>query len=297
MRRLGIALLWLLWRLLPYPALARLGEALGALLYPLAGSRRRVGLTNLRLCFPDMAEPERRRLLKSHFLALGRATLLETVSWWGSPDQVRRLTRIEGRENMPARGGRPVIWLAPHFLGLNIGGVRINLDYAPAVSLYARIKNPHLDRLMLHARTRFTGPAGETSELYARADGIKPVLRAIKRGLPFYYLPDMDFGSKDAVFVPFFGVPAATITGLSRLARATGAAVVPAITHWDGKGFVTRFHPPWADFPSADVVADTRRMNAFIEDRIREMPEQYFWLHKRFKTQPEGAKGSLYGGD
>ncbi len=286
MRRLGIGLLWLLWRLLPASTLGRLGELLGAVLYRLAGSRRRIGMTNLRLCFPDQDEAWRTGVLKAHFRALGRTTLLETVSWWGSREQVERLTRLEGIEHFEAWRGKPVIWLAPHFVGLNAGGVRISTRYAPVVSMYARIKNPHVDRLMLHARTRFGG-----SELYSRKDGIKPVIRAVRKGLPFYYLPDMDYGRQDAIFSPFFGVPAATITGLSRIARATGAVVIPCITRQEGDGYVVRFYPAWTDFPSADVEADTRRMNAFIEDRVREMPAQYFWLHKRFKTRPEGEPG------
>jgi KDO2-lipid IV(A) lauroyltransferase len=285
-RRLGIGLLWLLWRLLPASTLGRLGELLGAVLYRLAGSRRRIGMTNLRLCFPDQDEAWRTGVLKAHFHALGRTTLLETVSWWGSREQVERLTRLEGIEHFEAWRGKPVIWLAPHFVGLNAGGVRISTRYAPVVSMYARIKNPHVDRLMLHARTRFGG-----SELYSRKDGIKPVIRAVRKGLPFYYLPDMDYGRQDAIFSPFFGVPAATITGLSRIARATGAVVIPCITRQEGDGYVVRFYPAWTDFPSADVEADTRRMNAFIEDRVREMPAQYFWLHKRFKTRPEGEPG------
>lgn len=289
MSRLGIGLLWLLWRLLPASALGRLGESLGALLYFIVPSRRRIGRINLRLCFPDLPEDRRRDLLKAHFRVLGRTTLLETVSWWGSRSEVESLTRIEGREQMALHVGRPVIWLAPHFVGLNVGGVRIGVEYGPAVSVYQRIRNPQFDRLMLHARTRF----GD-NELYARHEGIKPVLRAVRRGLPLYYLPDMDFGSRDALFVPFFGVPAATVTGLSRIARATGAVVVPCITRQDGDGYVTRLYPAWENFPTDDVAADTRRMNAFIEDRVREMPSQYFWLHKRFKTRPEGAKGSLY---
>ena len=293
MRRLGILVLWLLWRLLPTQALASLGGALGGLLFHMAGSRRRVAETNLRLCFPDWDESTHSKVAKDHFRALIRSTLLETVSWWGSREEVERLTRLEGREHYLAHAGKPVIWLAPHFLGLNIGGVRVTTEFAPAVSMYATIKNPHLDRLMLHARTRFEGASGK-SEMYSRHDGIKPVIRAIRRGLPFYYLPDLDYGRKDAVFVPFFGVPAATITGLSRIAKATGAVVVPCITHLDGRQYVTRFYPAWEAFPTADVEADTRRMNAFIEDRILEMPEQYFWVHKRFKTQPEGGKGSLY---
>lgn len=292
MRRLGIAILWLLWRLLPAAALGRLGDGLGLLLHAVAGSRIGVGLTNLRLCFPELDEAARRRLLRAHFRALGRATLQETVSWWGGRDEVERLTRFEGVEHLEPHLGKPLIWLAPHFVGLNIGGVRVTAAHAPIVSLYAAIKNPHIDRLMLHARTRF-GRGEARSEMYSRQDGIKPVIRAIRKGLPFYYLPDMDYGPRDAVFVPFFGTPAATITGLSRLARATGAVVVPCVTLRAGDGYVTRFYPAWENFPSDDVAADTRRMNAFIEDRIREMPEQYFWLHKRFKTRPTG-EASLY---
>ncbi len=286
MNRSVLGLLRLLHATLSARALGHLGEALGVVLFHLARARRRIGAINLALCFPQLDEAARRRLLRAHFRALGRATLQETISWWGSRAEVERLTRFEGEEHMAPHVGKPVIWLAPHFVGLNIGGVRVSVAYAPAVSIYARIKNPHLDRLMLHARTRF----GQ-SELYARHDGIKPVIRAVRRGLPLYYLPDMDFGRKDAVFVPFFGVPAATVTGLARIARATGAVVVPCITRQAGDGYVVRFYPAWQDFPSGDVEADTRRMNAFIEERIREMPEQYFWLHKRFKTRPPGEAG------
>ena len=291
MTRLGIAVLWLLWRLLPATMLGRLGEGFGLFLYTVAGKRIGIGLTNLRFAFPELDETALRRLLKRHFRAVGRATIQETVSWWGSRAEVESVTRFEGREHLEPHLGRPVIWLAPHFVGLNIGGVRVTAGFAPIVSMYATIKNPTLNRLMLHARTRFTGRQGEVSEMYTRQDGIKPVIRAIKKGLPFYYLPDMDYGARDAVFVPFFSHPAATITGLSRLARATGAVVVPAITRQEGGGYVTRFYPAWENFPSDDVAADTRRMNAFIEERIREMPEQYFWLHKRYKTRPPGEAG------
>lgn len=293
MSRLGIWLLRLLHALLPYPALGWLGDGLGRLLYHLAAARRRVGAINLRLCFPELDEAARTRLLKAHFRALGRATLQETVSWWGSRAEVERMTRLEGREHLEALHGRPVILLAPHFVGLNIGGVRFAAYCATGVSLYAPIKNAELDRLMLHSRTRFGH-----QELYARKDGIRPILRALRQGKPFYYLPDMDYGARESVFVPFFGVPAATLTALSRLARVSGAVVVPLVTRQVGGGYVARFYPAWEDFPSADPVADARRMNAFIEDRVREMPEQYFWLHQRFKTRPpgEGAKRSLYAG-
>lgn len=286
----GLIALRLLHALLPVAALARVGEALGLLLYAFGRTRRHIGATNLKLCFPDLPEAERARLLKAHFLALGRSTVLETVSWWGSRAELDRLVRLEGLEHVRAHQGKPLIWLAPHFVGLNVGAIRVTVEFAPIVSIYSRLKSAAFDRVMLHSRTRFGG-----SEMHSRQEGVKPVIRAIKTGKPFYYLPDMDYGRKESIFVPFFGVPAATITGLPRLARATGAVVVPCITRWEKGGYVVRFYPAWDDYPTADVEADTRRMNAFIEDRIREMPEQYFWLHKRFKTQPEGRKGSIYG--
>lgn len=282
-----------LYTVLPFSALAWAGERLGSLLYYASASRRRVGRSNLRLCFPEWGEARTRQVLHAHFRALGRATLLESVSWWGGRAEVERAVQIEGAEHLDAVAGRPVILLAPHFVGLNLGGVRVTAWLAPIVSLYASIKNPAINHLMLHARTRFVGPGGEVSEMYSRHDGIKPVLRALKKGLPFYYLPDMDYGPKDSIFVPFFAVPAATITALPRLAKTAAAVVLPCVTRWERGRYVVRLYPAWQEFPSGDVGTDTRRMNAFIEDRIREMPEQYFWLHKRFKTRPEGQP-SLY---
>ena len=289
MRRLGLFILWLCWRLLPAGALGGLGEGVGALLYRLANSRRRIGQINLRLCFPQLGEAERETILRRHFRVWGRIMLLETILWWGSREDIARLADMAGLEHLQPHLGKPLIFLAPHFTGLDLGGMRINLDYAPMATMYAHIKNPHLDRVVLHARQRFGNGL-----VFSREDGIKPVIRAIKQLRPFYYLPDMDLGAKDAVFVPFFGVATATVTGLSRLARLTGATVVPCVSRLEGKRWVARFYPAWESFPSDDVEADTRRMNAFIEDRVRETPEQYFWLHKRFKTRPSGEP-SVYG--
>jgi KDO2-lipid IV(A) lauroyltransferase len=153
--------------------------------------------------------------------------------------------------------------------------------------VYSNQKDSTFNRILLSGRTRFVEPL-----LFSRQDGIRPVVRAIRTGLPFYYLPDMDFGDRDSIFVPFFGVPAATITGLSRIAQLAGAVVVPAVTRQlpSAEGYVLRFYPAWSDFPGPDVAHDTRRMNAFIEERVREMPEQYYWVHKRFKTRPPGEK-------
>lgn len=289
MRILGIVTLWLLWRLLSTRALGWAGERLGSVLSVLERGRRHVVETNLRCCFPELDATARHDLMKRHFRAFGRAALLETICWWGDRADIEGLVRIEGMENLAPHRGKPLILFTPHFVGVSVGGIRLTCELAPMVDIYSPIKNPLLNALVHRARQRFGA-----SELYSRAEGIRPVLKAIKRGLPFYYLPDMDYGRKDAIFVPFFGVSAATITGLSRIARASGAMVVPCITRQEAGGYVMRFYPAWDNFPTDDVEADTRRMNAFLEDRIREMPEQYFWVHKRFKTRPVG-EASLYG--
>jgi len=285
MVRIGLGVVWLL-RLLPLALLAPLGAALGMLLYAVAGERRRVVLVNLKLCFPEMGEAERRALARRHFRAFGRTVLEHGILWWGSRARIRRMVRVEGIEHWQAVRDRPVIWLAPHFVGLDMGGTRIITEWQGA-SMYSHQKNPAFDRILLHGRTRFVTPV-----LFSRQDGIRPVVKTIRDGVPFYYLPDMDLGPRDSIFVPFFGVPAATVTGLSRLAQLGTAVVVPAVTRQlpGGQGYVLRFYPAWQDFPTDDVEADTRRMNAFIEERAREMPEQYYWLHKRFKTRPDGER-------
>ncbi|MFZ5555594.1 MAG: lysophospholipid acyltransferase family protein [Pseudomonadota bacterium] len=286
MSRAGIGLLWLL-HFLPWPWLSALGRGLGGLAYHLAGSRRRVTLTNLKLCFPELSDAERGALARRHFRALGQVVMAEGIAFWGSRERLQRLVPLEGVEHWLRLQGTPVILLVPHFLGLDVGAVRLASEW-PACSMYRTQSNPHVDALLRRSRTRF-----HPVKLLSRRDGIRGVVGAIQEGLPFYYLPDQDFGPRDAIFVPFFGVPAATITGLSRLARLTGARVLPVVTRVEdgGRGFRVTFYPPWEDFPGESVEADTRRMNAFIEERVREIPEQYLWLHRRFKTRPPGAPG------
>lgn len=283
---LGVGVLWLLhW--LPLSLQAAIGNALGWLVALLPGKRRRIVATNLALCFPDASPRMRRRWLRQTFQASARAALEHGVLWWGSEAQLRGLIRIDNPEAALGDGERPVIWLAPHFVGLDMGGVRLSMDRRVA-SMYAPARNPVSDRMMLHGRSRFSSPV-----LISKADGIKPVLKTLKDRLPFYYLPDQDQGRNNAVFVPFFAVPAATLSALPRLAKLTGAQVVPVITRQlpGGQGYAVRFYPPWDNYPSGDLEADVARMNAFIEDRIREMPSQYLWLHRRFKTRPEGEPG------
>ena len=281
--RAALGVVWLL-HFLPLWLLAPLGRGVGMLLHLLGRERRQVVLTNLGLCFPQLGEAERRAIARAHFQAFGRSMLEHGILWWSSRERVQRLVRIDGIEHWHAVAGQPVIFLAPHFIGLDMGGIRLGSEYR-VVSVYSRQKDPAFDEVLYHGRTRFVMP-----ELYSRQEGVRSVIKALRRGLPFYYLPDMDFGGRYSIFVPFFGVATATITGLSRIARLAGAVVVPAVTRQlpGAGGYVLTFHPAWRDFPSDDVERDTRRMNAFIEARVLEMPEQYYWLHKRFKTRPPG---------
>ncbi len=288
MARLAIALLWLL-HFLPLRWLAALGTLFGNLLYALAKERRHVTLTNLRLCFPQLSEAQRTSLARRHFHAFGRSFIERGLLWWASPQRLRRIVRIEGLENLEAQNGRPVILLAPHFIGLDMGWTRLTLE-RDMVSIYANQKNLLFNAALFKGRKRFGN-----STLLSRQEGTRPAIRAMRDGYPFYYLPDMDYGERDTIFVPFFGVPAATITGLSRLARMIDAAVLPVITRMlpHGQGYVVSIGTAFGDYPGESIEADTRRMNAFIEAEVNKLPEQYLWLHKRFKTRPAGEK-SIY---
>ena len=283
--RAAVAVFWLL-HFLPLPILARLGEGLGEVLYRFGARRRKIAQLNLSLCFPELDERQRQALARAHFRILGRSILERSILWWGSRERLSRLIRVDGAQSIHAAkdAGRPVILLAPHFVGLDIGGIGIALSF-DVVSIYSAQENPVFDRLLLHGRQRFGDQL-----LLSRQDGARTSIKAMKSGRPFYYLPDMDFGRRDSVFAPFFGIEAATITGLSRLARAAGAVVIPCITRMlpGGQGYVVEIGEPWTDFPTADVQADTTRMNAYIEGIVRTMPEQYYWVHRRFKTRPPG---------
>jgi len=281
--RAALALMWLL-RLLPLSALAALGNGLGLLLYAFGRERRRVCLINLARCMPELAPGEREALARRHFQAFARAFLERPILWWGSPERIRRLVRIEGMEHFEAVRGGPLILLAPHFVGLDLGATRLQMEFE-MVTIYSRQKNQVFDATLLAGRRRFGQPI-----LLSRQDGVRAALRAMQAGRPFFYLPDMDYGRRDSIFLPFFGVDAATITGVSRLARLARARVLPCITRMlpGGEGYVVRLFPAWEQYPGASVEADTRRMNAFIEAQVRQMPEQYLWVHKRFKTRPPG---------
>ena len=290
---LAVGLMWLL-HFQPLRALAAVGEAIGALAHGIARARRRICMINLAKCFPETSDQELRALTKRHFRLFGRFVLEHALLWWAPSERLLRHVTMEGRENLRALRGQPVIILAPHFLGLDMGGARIAYE-GPIASMYQKQKNKVIDARILEGRMRFVRLFPE-SKLFSRQDGVLSVARTIKHGVVFYYLPDLDFGSRDTIFVPFFGVPTATITGVARLARLTGAKVIPCVTRMlpGGEGYRVKLYPAWDRFPTGDIEVDTRRVNAFIEERVREMPEQYYWLHKRFKTRPPG-EASFYG--
>lgn len=281
--RLLLGLMWLLhW--LPLPVLGRLGEAIGALLFVAVRSRRRIALTNLRLCLPELPEQERRAIARRNFQAYARSVLERGLLWWASEARLRRLIRFEPRLPLDVIRSSPTILLCPHFVCLDVAGAAIAME-TPGCSIYAEQQSKVFDAALRKGRSRF-----QPVRLFSRAQGVKPIIRALREGLPFFMLPDMDFGAKDAAFVPFFGIPAATLTAPARIAAATGAKVVPVVaTFLPGyKGWRVTFYPPWEDFPGDDMAAATCRMNAFIEQRVLETPDQYFWVHKRFKTRPPG---------
>jgi KDO2-lipid IV(A) lauroyltransferase len=290
--RFGLGLLWLL-HFLPLPVLAAIARGLGALLYRLASSRRKVGLRNLELCFPAMPLAEREQLLKAHFGWITQSLLDRAVLWWASPARIKKLITVEGDIGLAEREWqttrRATMWLCPHFVGLDVAGAAILLcQPRPGASMYQAQSNPLLDKLMKRGRLRL-GDA----EIFPRTDSIKPLLRAIKAGRGFFNLPDMDFGMQDAAFVPFYGIQAATLLAPSRMARMLNMVVQPVIAELrpGGRGWMVRFMPPLDNFPTADALDDTTRFNRYIESQIALQPAQYLWVHKRFKTRPEGEPG------
>jgi len=288
-----IALMWLLhW--LPLPILGRLGEALGSLLFIIMKPRRHITMTNLRLCFPDKTEAERETLARQHFQAYARSALERGILWWASEARLKRLIKVEPRVPVEVIKSGPTILLCPHFVCLEIPGIALVLNSDLSIcTIYSKQQNQVVDQALLKGRSRF-----RPVTLLAREKGVKPIIRAMRDGLPFIMLPDMDFGMRDAEFVPFFGVPAATLTATARIAAATHANVVPMITTFlpNYKGWKTTFYPAWENYPGDDIVEATRRMNAFIEERVLEAPAEYFWALKRFKTHPPGTP-NVYGHD
>jgi KDO2-lipid IV(A) lauroyltransferase len=288
--RILLGALWL-FHWLPLGAQAAVGNGLGRLLYAVAGARRRIALRNLALCFPELTTQQRERIARAHFGWLGRSLLERGLLFYASPARLRRLIRVEGDVQLAERSERPVMWLVPHFVGLDVAGASVLLfQTRKGISIYQEQSSPEMDAAIRRGRLRLGN-----AEIFPRDDSAKALFRAIRRGDAFFNLPDMDFGERDAAFVPFFGISAATLLAPSRLARALDMVVQPVIAEMlpGGAGYRVRFMPAWTAFPTADALADTAAMNRWIESEIRANPTQYLWVHKRFKTRPAGEP-SLY---
>lgn len=297
--RLLLGFMWLLhW--LPLPVLGRLGTAVGSLLFAVMKPRRAITLTNLRLTMPELTEAQRIALARRHFQSYARSVFERGILWWAPQRRLKRLIKVvafdgphpdSGGVPVAAISAQPTILLCPHFVCLDVAGAALAMEMS-ASSMYVQQKNKVFDQVLRDGRARF-----QPVKLFTRHDGIKPILRALKEKLPYFMLPDMDFGEKDAEFVPFFGIPCATLTATARIAATTGAQVMPVIGTFlpDYQGWQVQFYAPWQHYPGPDMVEATRRMNAFIEDRVREAPAEYFWTHKRFKTRPNG-EASFYTG-
>lgn len=269
---------------LPQSVTWMIGAALGWLFSIFPSPARRVVARNIELCFSELSPDARRRRVRRHLRMCGVAILSMGAAWWAPKERVRSLVRTRGQHHLDQAiaGGRNVILLAPHFIALDICGVRVSLD-RQFVTMFRRSKNALLDRLS-RRRARFG------IVLLEREASLKPLIQHIRKGMPFYYLPDLDAGDRAGVFVPFFGIPASTVTALGRIAQATQAVVVPCISRIlpAGLGYEVRFLAPLENFPTADPTADARRMNQEIEGWIREIPDQYMWANRRFKTRPNG---------
>jgi len=284
----AIFLMWLL-HFLPLSVLAALGQGLGWVLWRVAGSRRRVALTNLRLCFPEWSPARREALGREHFVWLARSLLERSLLWFASEERLLGMVRVEGDPRAAERSGEPVMWLLPHFVGLEFTGPGLMLHQGRAgVDVYQRQRNPVFDERLLRGRSRYG-----RSTLVNREAGIRPVLRAIQAGAGFLNALDQDFGSKDAAFVPFFGIPAATLVSPARMARTLKMLVQPIVVTMlpGGQGYVVRFCEAPPGFDDPDPVAATAAFNRWLEDRVREHPAQYLWVHRRFKTRPPGEPG------
>ena len=286
--RLVLALMWLLhW--LPLPILGRLGEAVGRLLFRLIKKRRHITLTNLRLCLPDLSEEERTQIARRHFEVYARSVLERGILWWSSEARLKKLIQLDPAVPLATIQAGPTILMCPHFVCLDVAGVAVMLE-SSLCSIYTRQSNAVFDEALRKGRSRF-----RPVKLFSRAEGVKPIIRAMREGLPFFMLPDMDFGAKDAEFIPFFCVPAATLTAVPRIAATTKAKVIPVIATMlpDYRGWKVAFREPWENYPGEDMNAATRYMNHYIEQEILKSPAEYFWAHKRFKTRPPGQP-SLY---
>lgn len=273
---------------LSYAGRRRWGRPLGWLAPRVMRSRAHIVRTNLALCFPELSAAERERLLHRHFQLLAQSVIDRGLCWFGTPERILPSLPTEGLEHLDRllHEGRRIIMLVPHFIGLDASATRLTLFLKESATLYTRQSNPEVDQLVREGRGRFN-----TVHLISRHEGVRGLIRHLRNGIPVYYLPDMDFGIKGAAFLPFFGIPTATLLATAQIARHHNAVVVPITSQLDLETgqYHVKIHPPLDDFPGNDSLEQaTERLNILLEAWIREDPAQYYWVHRRFKTRPDG---------
>ena len=269
---------------LPLPVLRAVGAALGLLVFALGRRRRHVTQVNLALCYPQMDMAARERLARQVFVRYVQALLDRSWLWHRDTSVVRARVQVTGAVGQALATDRPVIFFVPHFVGLDAGGCGLGLHFPRHLhAIITPQRNAVVEAWIGQGRRRF----GNITQ-WRREAGVKPLLRALQKGDVLHLSPDMNFGTEESIFVPFYGVPAATVPSLSRFARLSGARVHALVTRMTAEGYVVEIGPAWDDFPSEDPVADTALMNQRLAALIDAMPDQYFWPHQRFKSRPPG---------
>ena len=282
---IGLGLLWLVIQL-PYSILLKLGRLVGWLMYLFMAERREIARVNLQLCFPEWSEAERRRVLKENFASHGIALCEMAIAWWWPQQRLAGLARLEGLEHLrdAAAQGRGVVLMSAHFTTLEIGAALLG-QKATIDGMYREHKNAAFDYVQRRGRERHNADA-----VAVEREDVRSMLKSLRKGRAIWYAPDQDYGRKASVFVPLFGVTAATVTATATFARLGKALVVPFTQPRlpNGQGYLLTVHPPLENFPQGDEQGDALRINQWVEQVILQQPEQYMWVHRRFKTRPEG---------
>jgi len=282
----GLGILRLLV-ILPLPVLALIGYLLGSLFYALHASRRAIAYKNIRTCFPELSDAECRKINWHQFCLLGQSTITVCMNWWISPARFNRLVTVHGREHYDKAiaNGEKIILLSPHFMSLEVSGLALQSE-RPMVGMYQYMKNPLINTLALRGRSRFSAEGGI---MFERKGPLRSLLRILMKGYPLAYSPDQD-AMRKGVFVPFFHTQASTTPALSKFIQVTHGTVIPCrnyIRPW-GQGYDVYLGSPVENVATGDEIADTTVMNKAVEAMVSDAPAQYLWVHKRFKTRPEG---------
>lgn len=276
--------------LLPYSALVALGKAVGRLAERMIRSRRRIAETNLRKCLPELDDAQRDQLITRHFESLGIGLFETAMGWWKPDEALKGLVHMHGLEHLDRarEGGKGVILLSAHFTSVDLTGRLLSM-FTSFYAMYRKHENPVVESVMSRSRDQRTEGA-------IQSKNVRGMIRALRQGKTVWYASDRNTQRKQAVFVEFFGHIASTNSAASRLSRATGAAVVPfyGVRRATGDGYDLFILPALDDFPTDDIEADARRINALIESWVRDYPEQYLWIHRRFRTRPSRDDPPFY---